>query len=387
MFTGSASAGPWNIEPSVGASADYESNPGLHTIDVHAEERVAALVDVPLRYDTNGIEFTLRPSGRLSNSSGYASIASNYIHVDTSAQFINDLSTLSWQGGLARDSSLFFVGGLENGIGVRRDTASTAIDWTRTLTERNQLELDANWSEVRYDQPPNETGLTNYRYLSGGPTWNFAVTERTTLKLLGDAGHYQSLNGITESKSYSLQTGFVRKLSELWSVTATAGYTRSNNSEKYYYGPFFVGTVEYGPFYLGTIKSNQNSTVYAITLTRQGERFNLTGGASRLLQPTGFAYLSRVDSISANATFTQSERWDYGMSAVWERAQNPLLGGAPIDVRYINAQLTANWHWTPQWVMTLNLGRISQQYSSSAVTPTSNGVIISVSRRFLRTEL
>jgi hypothetical protein len=376
-FAGRAWAGPWNIEPSVGVAADYESNPGLRTTDPQAEENVAAIIDFPLRYDVDEFEWTLRPSGRLSNRRGYDSLASDYVHVDTSAQYTSELSSVTLQGDLARDSSLLFIGPGVNGLGVRRDTAATSADWTQIVTERQQVQLDASWSEVKYALPSVATYLVNYRYFSGGPTWSFQATERSKVQLNASAGQYDSLNGITSSRSYSPQLTVVRQLTEIWSLTAAAGYSRAINSEKFYFGPF----------YLGSFKAAESSTTYTATLVRQGERLNLSVGASRGLTPTGFAYLSQLENVTATASFTQSEYWTYRMTASWQRAVNPVLRNEETTQHYVNAGIAADWHWTPQWTMSFGLGRVSETYGPPRVAAASNAATITVTRQFLRTEL
>jgi hypothetical protein len=369
-----ALAGPWSIEPRLGVSADYDTNPGLREVDAVSEEHVAALFNLPLRYDADDVELALMPSGRLSNSSGYSSLASNYLHLDLSAQFINDLGSTSVQGGVARDSSLYHAGELVNGVGVRRDSAVTAVDWTRSITERIQTQLDANWSRVTYDQPPNATVLVDYRYISGGPTLAYALSERNTLKLLGNYGVYNSLDGITESKSRNLQLGLVRQLSELWSLSANLGYSRSQNSQKIFFGPFFLGTESF----------DQSDAVYSVNLSRQGEKLNLSAGISRAELPTGLAFLSRQDGANLSAVYKYTERWDFSATAAYERAQNPTLTGAVTSVRYLNAQATANWHWTPEWIVSLHAGRINQTLGSPAFTVGSTGVSLDIVRQFLR---
>jgi hypothetical protein len=376
------SAEPWSIEPRLGASADYATNPSLRPSNPRSEEHVAALFNLPVRYDADGIELYLSPSGRISNSRGYSSLASNYFHLDANAQFTNDLGSTSVQAELARDSSFYYNGQFANGIGVRRDTALTSVDWSRSLTERSQIQLDGSWTRVSYAQPPNATSLTDYRYLSAGPTFARALSERDTLKVLGSFGRYQSLNGITESKSENLQLGFVRQLNELWSLSTTAGYSRSTNTQKVFFGPFF----------LGSVSSNQNGAVYAATLTRQGEQFTLNGGVSRSLQPTGFGYLSRQDSVNLYATYALSERWDFVLGAAWYKARNPLAIGAQLlsgtsDVRYANVQLTANWHWTAQWIIGMHATRVTQQYGPPTVSGASSGVSVDIVRQFLRFDL
>jgi hypothetical protein len=219
--------------------------------------------------------------------------------------------------------------------------------------------------------------------LSGGPTWAFAATERSTVKLNAIVGQYDSLDGITSSRSYNPQLVLVRQLTEIWSLNATAGYARAINSEKFYFGPFF----------LGSFKATENSSTYSATLARQGERFNLSATASRSLAPTGLAYLSQLESAGLTGSFTQSEYWDYRLTASWQRAVNPVSSTEKTTQRYINAQIAADWHWTPRWTLTFSLGRISETSSTSAVftSPTtsasSNIGIVTVTRQFLRTDL
>jgi hypothetical protein len=300
--------------------------------------------------------------------------------LDGAAQFSAERDSATLQADLARDSSLYYIGGLINHIGVARDTASTTGDWTHSITERGQIALDASWQRVRYHEPANFNELIDYRYLSAGPTFAYAVSERDTLKVLGSYGHYASLDGSTQSKTENAQVGFVRQLSEIWSLSTSAGYSRSRNSEK---------TFERVPFDLFfyflipiTQKSTQNGTVYAASLTRQGERLTLSGGVSRALQPTGFAFLSRQDSYNANATYVGSERWDVSLSAAWLKAVNPQVSAGlaqfntpELNERFLNAHLAATWHFTPQWSLSAGVTRISQQYVSAGVISISQGYV------------
>ncbi|HLZ96423.1 MAG TPA: hypothetical protein VKP66_00670 [Steroidobacteraceae bacterium] len=383
LFARTAGAGPWSIEPRLGVSADFSTNPVLREFDSKAEAHIAGLMDLPVRYDVDSLDVLLRPSARISDSRGYSSLASDYEHLDANAQINNELGATTVQAGLARDSSLYYAGSLANGIGVRRDSAATGVSWSRSVAERAQTQVDASWSRVRYDEPASFNYLVNYRYLSAGPSFSYAATERDTIKILANAGQYQSLDGITESRSGNVQLGVSRQLSEIWTLSASAGHSRSKNSEKIYVGPFL----------LGALTSTQDGTVYSATVTRQGERFSLIGGASRTLQPTGFAYLSRQDSFNLNATYARSERWDFAVTAAWAKAVNPDVGGRGAvlrgresTVRYLNSQLTANWHWTPQWIVSFHATRITDKYGPPAASGASTGFGLDLSRQFLRTE-
>jgi hypothetical protein len=365
----------------VGLASYYYSNPTLASTGVTGTENIAALVDLPVTYDTDGFELLVRPSGRLGNEPGYYSLASNYAHLDSSLQYSNDLSTATLQGEVARDSSLFFGGGLDKGIGVRRDSEATSADWTRSITERSQIALDASWSEVRYDQSANSAGLVDYRYITAGPTASYVLTERDSLQVIVGASRYQSLDGISESKSDNFQLGYVRQLSELWKLTANAGYSRSANSEKIYFTIFTYS------FYVGTYTTDQDGATYSVNLSRQGEKLTLGASASRLLQPTGFAFLSRQDSISLSAAYKQSDRWDYTLTSTWQQAQTPEFQGEVFSERYLNTQIAANWHWTEQWIVSLQANRVTQHYGPPTINAASNGVNLSIFRQFLRTDL
>jgi len=390
-----ASAGPWSIEPIVGLSEEFDTNPLMLQSDYRSEEHVAALLDFPLRYDGDAVEFSIRPYGRLTNSTGYASLASNYAHLDSAAQFTSELGSTSLQADIAKDSSLYYVGALVSGIGVGRTSETASGDWTRFLTERSQLQFDVSWFKVNYDKSAalsaSGDNVVDYRYLSGGPTFSYSVNELDTFKVLASFGSYHSLNGITESKSENLQLGYVHPLSEIWSLAVNAGYSQSTNSEKIlnqllYY---LYGVVEYE-----AESSMQKGTVYSATLTRQGERVSLSASVARALQPTGFAFLSETDSVNFSATYTQSERWDYLLSSAWQKSESPEETGGvaqfnvgQFDQHYFNVQVVANWHWTPEWIVSLRAIRITQQYGPPAVNSASTGINLDISRHFLQTEL
>jgi hypothetical protein len=141
-----------------------------------------------------------------------------------------------------------------------------------------------------------------------------------------------------------------------------------------------------------TERSTQDSTVYSASLTRQGERLSVTASASQALQPTGFAFLSRQDSYSLSSTYTRSERWEFAASASWQRAQEPEVQAGEANVtgsiayRLLNAQLTANWHWTPEWVVSVTATRVMQQYGPPTVSVASSGVNVNFIRHFLRVQ-
>jgi hypothetical protein len=367
-------AGPWSTQPLIGVAAEYASNPELVAFGARSETHAALFVDLPVNYDLDSVHFSVIPRVRYGGASGYSSLTSNYYHLDASAQFTNEFGSLTYTGAQYRDSSLFYAGELANGIGVRRDTSTADVNWQRAISERLQFQLDANTARTLYAQNTALAYLVDYRYSSVAPAVAYSVNERDTLRLIGSVGRYKSLNGFTDSNSDNLQLGFDHQLTELWKLTATAGYSKSINRYHYYFGTF---------------DSTQTGGVYSANLSRQSDVFTVTAGATRALTPTGYAFLSRQDTVNVLANYNYSERWTFGTSATWQNVADPVVTGGTNRRRFYNADVSASWRWTEQWMLTLHVSRLEQQYAAQLgrppVNPTSNDVRFQISRQFYRT--
>jgi hypothetical protein len=367
-------AGPESTQPLIGVVAEYASNPQLIPTAPRSETHAALLVDFPLNYDLDSVHFSVTPRVRYGGATGYSSVTSNYYHLDASTQFTSEFSSLTCSGALYRDSSLLYAGELSNGIGVRRDTSTVDVNWQRTISERLQFQLDANTARTLYGQNAAATNLVDYRYSSASPALVYAVDERDSVRFTGGVGRYQSLNSFTDSDSSNLQLGFDHRLSELWKLSTSAGYSKSTNQYN---------------FLFGTFETTQKGGVYSANLTRQGERLTVVAGASRALVPTGSAFLSRQDTINGLANYIHSERWTYSASATWQNITDPVITGGSARRRFYDVDASATWRWTEQWTVAMHLSRIAQQYAQQlgqpAVNPTSNGVRIEISRQFYRT--
>ena len=363
-------ADSWSVQPLIGLAGVYASNPELQTGNYTSETRAAVLVDLPASYDLDIWHFSLVPRARYSDESGYSSLASDYYHLDAAARMTTDIDSLSIDASFYRDSSLLFAGETVNGIGVRRDTSVGDANWQRTLSERSVFQVDLSTVRTLYDTNGIETGLLDYRYTSFSPTYIYALTERASLKLLGSISRYYSLDGFTASDSRNLQVGLDHHLSELWLLSANAGYSKSTNE------------IDLFGF---TVKGDQNGAVYALNLTRKTEKLNLSVGVSRALAPTGFAFLSRQDKVTGQVNFVYTERWTLSADATWERLSEPVVGGGSSDRRFYVGDLSAAWRWTENWTATMRLSKIGQQYTQPVVKTTSNGLFLEISRQFYRT--
>jgi hypothetical protein len=387
--SGRVFAEPWSTQPLVGVIGQYASNPALAASSPESETNAALLVDAPVNYDSDTFHFVATPNIRYGNASGYSSVTSNYFHLDSSAQLNNELGSTSVTASVYRDSSLFYAGELVNGIGVRRDTSDFGVDWQRSLTERLKLQLDSNTYRTLYaqntEQADNQSSAVNeilsnlvdYRYTTFSPGLALSESELNTVRLIGAVGRYEALDGISASDNANVQLGFDRQLSEIWTLKTTAGYSRAENRFNYFFGKYLIEQID----------STQNGTVYSANLVRQSDVLGLNFGASRALAPTGFAYLARQQSVSILVNYNSSERWTYGATASYQTNTYPGTDGSSYEQRFYYAALSASWHVTEQWVVTLQMTKILQRDGSPEVTGTSNGVSIQISRQFYRKDL
>jgi hypothetical protein len=376
-------AGVWGAEPVIGLSGDYYTNPGLLNLPNTAEGHGALLLDAPTSYNSDAFKFSVLPSFRLSDSQGYSSLDSDYEHLTVSTEFDTARSALILTAGLARDSSLYHDFILDGAVGVRRDTANLDLNWDRHLAERLEFTTDINSTRVRYGQSVGVGTLTDYKYSSIAPGLTWDETERTKITATASVGQYKSLDGMTESTSANLQLGFVKKLSEIWSLSANGGYSHANNQ---------IDLVEEGleitpdglvivliPFH---VKSSQNGSVFSVNLNRQTELLTLSADASRQLMPTGFAFLTRQDSYGVKATYTASSRWTFGGDAHRVTYQQPQGTGAPSNVEINYVKGSATWQWTEHWTLAVNVSYLFEHYSTADVGVNSTGISVELSRKF-----
>jgi hypothetical protein len=378
-----ATAGVWGMDPTLGIVGDYATNPALLVVRHNAEANGALLLDAPTTYNGDAFEFYVIPSFRLSDSQGYSSVASDYEHLNVKSEFDSDRGMFTAAAGVARDSSLYLDYLTDGSTGVRRDTVTADLNWDRHLTERVDFDADVNSQQVRYAESVGAPTLVDYKYTSASPTFAWVTSEQNKLTVAASVGRYDSLNGTTESRSANLQVGFVRQFNEIWSVTATAGYSRALNQLNSEQAEIVPTASGFGIVLVPiTIESSQNATVYSANVTRQGTRLVLNASASRQLVPTGFAYLSRQEVYEIKANYALTARWSLGADARYVQSQNPALPSEVTDfsVKYLG--LSASWRWTEQLTLSIGASRVTEQVEPYNYNLASNELSITLSRQF-----
>jgi hypothetical protein len=365
-------AGVWGTEPVIGVAADHSTNPALLQAHYAAETHAALLLDSPTTYNADAVKFSVLPSFRLSDSSGYSSLASNYTRLNVLGEIDGERDSLSASGGISRDSSLYHDYIFNGSFGVRRDTATADVKWDRALTERSDLSVDVNSQRVRYGHSSGAAVLTDYSYSSAAPALSWQFSERTKFTVSGGTGLYQSSDGATKSVNTNLDLGFMRQLTELWALTANAGISKETDQFRTIFG---------------TLKSTNNGTVFKASLTRQASLLSLSATASRQLTPSGLAFLSRQDAYELHASYPYSERLSFSADARRVKSANPQFIGPAIHQSYSVVGLTTVWRWTEKWTLTANATYITTTYAYTAANVAATGITLSLSRHFNRTTL
>jgi hypothetical protein len=395
-----ARAGVWGMDPNVGILGDYSSDPAL----IHeSDEEVgsgALQASLPTSYVDDNFKLLVQPNFRVGDSHGYSSVASDYEHLNITGEYGAERSTLTATGILSRDSSLSYNYLANGSAGVRRDAATGDLNWDLHLTERLEVDADVNSQRVLYGQPYGVDTLTDYNYTSVAPGLSWSSSERNKLTLSTNISRYDSLNSRDEednpvssvSRSANVQLGFVRQLSEQWTLTATGGFSRALNAINL--DEYSCCEIENTPQGLTFVpvpipvkaESAQNGSVYLLNLTHQGERLALSGVVSRQLTPTGFAFLSRQENYELKAAYTLSDRWSFSADARFQRYQNPPQNGALSEVNVQYYTLAANWAWTERLTLSLSAVRVSNGFPSgigfTGYNVASNEVTLTLSRQF-----
>jgi len=376
----SCDAGVWSSDPVIGVAGVFSTNPALLYVPHSAESRAAVLLDAPTTYNGDAFAFTALPRFRVGNSQGYSSLTSNYEHLDLKGEYDTDLDTYSLSGSLARDSSVYYNYTLNGSTGVRRDSSAEDANWSHRFSERLSFDLDANDSRVRYGRATGPATLIDYSYRVLNPTLSWAESEKGKLMLSGGANFYNSLDHANHSTTLNLQLGFTRQLTEIWSLTAYAGDSRSSNRSE-----FTRQVLVFTPQGLEVVsipeeaKSSSNATVFAVNLSRQAQASLLTVAASRQLVPSGFAFLSRQQTYELSVSHPYSDRSTVSAAVRLVKSQDPSFQGVYFNRTVRAANLSSQWHVSEHWVMTATAAHVS---NDTGRTSASTEITLQISRQF-----
>lgn len=380
-----ARAGVWGADPSIGVTGDYGSNPVLLELPRTAQTDAALLIDSPISYQGDALTLTFLPSFRLSDTRSYTSLNSNYVHFKASGELDSERNQLKLTVGATRDSSLYGNYLVNGETAVRRDGLTGELDYTRHLTERLDTDLDVSTQRVRYGTAVGNASLVDYNYTTVAPDVSLQGSERDRLTLSASGGQYESVDGTTRSRTLGAQLEYKRSLSEIWSLDASAGYSRQQNRLTLEV-PELVFIPNYGFVIIDVpvrVETQVSSPVYALHLARSGPRLTLNLGATRQEVPTGFAFLSRQTVIELQLNYSISPRWSVGAHEYRLRAQDPSLqSGGTFDRDVNSLTVSATCQLSEQLSLDIELSRTDEKYISTGLRLANNQVTLTFNYKF-----
>ncbi len=202
---------------SVPVGVEYDSNPTMIANDPSSIMRYRVMPQYQLSYkgDSNDLTFSL--GARLERSSDQAlSVNRQDPNLGLSWQTFSPTSSFGVNLRYAQESARTteFQDSAAVTVDATRTTAGLGANWKNSLSERNDLTLTADYSDVSYDSPT----LTDFQNTRLGATLGHQFNERSELFVTGSASRFEpgqnAVRTAIKSESYIAMLGFKSKSSE-----------------------------------------------------------------------------------------------------------------------------------------------------------------------------
>jgi hypothetical protein len=368
-------AGSWGSESSVSLSSEYLSNPYMQPSDARAAEGMGLLMTLPASYVGNDDTFDFTPRLRFAHSWRNASLLSNYQYFDAGWRAVRERDALQLSAAWHHDSTQYnaFETAVLHGFVLQRTEQTAGSDWQRSLTERSALHLVGSWDAVSYAHNPSFS-LSNYRYGQASLQYDHDLTERLHWTGSLGAGRYTLPDSPVDYRSDNrfAQLGLTGQLTEVWSLTASAGMSDVSDHEQ----TFFA-----------TASASKSAPSFTFDAQRRGERNAVELSVAHTIQPSGLGALVTQDDAFLRDTLNVSERLSVGADVHGQRVRDTLQRLSIGELRNEALDLTANWQWTEHWNANLQLSLYRRSDVQPAVQASGVGVFLTATRQFGRKPL
>jgi hypothetical protein len=389
-LSGGAFSATVSSESSLGVSSEYDSNPFLQRSGASAEA-LALVADLPATYTSDTQTIELIPSFRLAQTYGPVALQSNYGYLDADWQWKSSRNTFSASGKLHHDSTYYdqFEQADLLGHDLGRLEEGADASWSRSLTERANLQWAASWDRVAFSQQATSS-VSSYTYSQASLQYVQLLSERMQLSGTLGYGHFELSNDTYLSDERFAQVALQRDLSERWTLQAQVGYAYLTAHGLGYSG-YQLAIAPDGELYLApipvTLYMGRGAPDFTLGVRERGERLQFGLSASRAIEPSGLGALITSDSAGVNASLSETKRLTLQAGFSWTRISD-LLGRLSLEDQHsYTASLSQDWLWTEKWTLQMR-GSFTQNYTASRL-PAARGVTINVNllRRFGRLSL
>jgi hypothetical protein len=268
-------------------------------------------------------------------------------------------------------------------------TKSVAPSWTWKYTERTQLQVTYQMSDVSFGNSQS-VGLFDYKNRSATVTLSNQLSERSRVFVTGGYSRFQvALTGF-ESNTGNVQIGGTRNFSETMSGTLQAGLrntesiTQGGNPTGSFFDRFdpMTGQIvrEFVPDGGVTQDSRRETTssVFSGNLEKKFEKASVRLAVSRTLNPSSSGGQTEQDAVSFNLRNPLTPRLTLSVNA--NRQETDIFEGniSNNDRTYSDFSSGIDWRWTRDWSvgMDYRYARVNREFENAAVDSNSVGLVL-----------
>ncbi|MBS3963460.1 MAG: hypothetical protein KGZ80_03000 [Methylomonas sp.] len=280
-------------------------------------------------------------------------------------------------------------------VQIPRHTSSVAPQFTFNVTERDELSLGFNYTEVTFDRDQNLTNLQfsdfdNKSYSAG---WVHALTERLSINSRGEYSLFNSssessvqqfvqvlpgiflpFQGVSSFSQASTTINFLigaqYKFDELTQISASGGLRNMTNQvQSEFVSPLGAQRTE--------TSRTDTGRMLNLNLERKLEQgsFNLT--ADQQLNPATAGFQQTTTRFSGGLRYNLHERWSASLSASYQLSDARLIAAGQ-NQNFSQSVYVFNpgvhWQWTPEINLDLSYRLMQQDFQFLNQTATSNDI-------------
>ncbi len=224
LIPASAVGQEWRIEPTAGAQLGYQDNVSLVVEDHDSSFVASARAAVRALRAVQNRSLALRAGLSLDRYTEVEDKDNTRAFVDVASMRRSERSNFGLNLNLSTQSTLTSETATTGPTRLNRQQFQLRLrpSWNYLLSERTSLNLSAGYTEVVYDNTAG-TSLNNYRAGSLLLGYSFRISERAALSASGTYGLYSTQGVGTESENVGFQIGGEYQFSETLVADALVG--------------------------------------------------------------------------------------------------------------------------------------------------------------------
>ncbi len=380
VYHPAATAAEWQIDPVVSLRAGYNDNIRLQSDNEIESTEIILSPKVTFSRSTQNSTISSSLNTSIRRYLDESDVNDETATLLLNAQHRMERSSLGLGVNLTRDTTLdsqLDETGLVMGR-INRFRTSIAPSWSYSFSERMLINLEYNYSNLDYEDEPDQTSPPDSFSHRGQISLSRVITERSTGNLT--LGHVYSENTDDfESRFTYLQGGGSYQLSETLSVSFSGG---ARHSESKY--PANQRVLILTGFLLEEIflpveaENEQDGFVFNASINKQFLRGSLSFGASQDVTTAASGLLTEVFKVTLGSTYRLSQTLSTGLQLQFYQSEtdNPVSSSDERD--YISIAPSLTWAFDRFWRLGASYRYNEQTFANSNVDAAQNAAYLTL---------